>query len=69
MTNSMYLDTKKAARYLGLSNRTLEKFRLTGEGPVFRKFGRRCLYSLNDLEAWAESRRRRSTSDLGESFG
>jgi hypothetical protein len=61
-----YMATEPAARYLGLSPRSLEKMRLTGAGPVFRKFGRRVLYAMEDLEAWAQAQRRRSTSDPGE---
>jgi excisionase family DNA binding protein len=61
-----YLTTPNAASYLGLSPRTLEKFRVVGGGPAFHKFGRRVLYSYEDLETWAEGTRRRSTSDRGE---
>ena len=61
-----YLPTKEAAFYLGLSPRTLEKFRVVGGGPAFHKFGRRVLYTYEDLEAWAEGTRRQSTSDRGE---
>ena len=62
-----YLDTREAADFLGLSNRTLDRYRVTGEGPIFHKFGNRIRYALADLEAWATARRVRSTSeaDLG----
>lgn len=60
-----YLNTDQVAEILQLSPRTIEKFRLTGEGPDFHKFGRRCLYSIEDIERWTESRRRSSTSDPG----
>lgn len=65
MARPTYLPTTDAAQYLGLSPRTLEKYRVTGGGPLFHKFGRRVLYSEEDLATWAESKRRRSTSDLG----
>ena len=58
-----YLDTREAAQYLGLSNRTLDRYRVTGEGPVFHKFGTRIRYAQADLEEWAAARRMRSTSD------
>ena len=61
-----FLPTPKAASYLGLSPRTLEKFRVMGGGPAYHKFGRRVLYAFEDLEAWTEGTRRRSTSDRGE---
>ena len=58
-----YHDTESAAKQLGkLSPRTLEKWRITGEGPAFRKFGRRVVYAERDLEKWAESQRHNSTS-------
>jgi hypothetical protein len=58
-----YLTELEAAKLLRLSPRTLEKQRGLGGGPRFRKFGRRVLYALSDLEAWAESRTFQMTSD------
>ena len=60
---SVYLTTREAAAILGLSPRTLERYRVTGEGPAFRKFGRRVRYKRVDLDEWADRRRKRSTSD------
>ena len=57
-----FLDTDNAADYLGLSPRTLQKHRVYGGGPIFRKFGRRVLYALEDLDAWADARSRAHTS-------
>jgi hypothetical protein len=57
--------THEAAAFLGLSGRTLEKHRCTGTGPVFRKLGGRVVYAIEDLEAWAAERSRKSTSDSG----
>lgn len=65
LSSDQYLHTAEAARTLGLSKRTLEKWRCVGGGPVFFKFGRVCLYKPGDLIAWAETRRRISTSDPG----
>ena len=59
-----YLNNLQAARLLNISPRTLEKHRVNGGGPVFRKFGRRVLYARDDLHAWAIGRRCLSTSDL-----
>lgn len=61
-----FLSTKEAAHYLGLSTRTLEKMRLTGHGPRFRKHGRYVRYHIDDIDAWSEGRQRLSTSDTGE---
>ena len=32
-----YLSTREAAEYLGLSARTLDRYRVSGEGPVFHR--------------------------------
>lgn len=58
-----YLTTEEAAEFLRLSSRTLEKHRSTGGGPRYRKLGRRVLYTIADLEAWAEARKFEMTSD------
>jgi predicted DNA-binding transcriptional regulator AlpA len=58
-----YLRTPEAARFLGLSNRTLEKHRTYGTGPIYRKLGGRVVYALEDLQAWADRGAVTSTSD------
>jgi helix-turn-helix protein len=59
---SPFLNQEKAARYLGgLSTKTLERWRVTGEGPEFLKLGRRCFYTQSALDSWADSRKRRRT--------
>lgn len=62
----IFLDQSAAAELLGLSPRTLERFRLDGSGPQFRKFGRRVRYALSDIEAWADAQKRSSTSQSGD---
>lgn len=57
----------EAARLLGLSASTLNKFRLSGLGPPFIRLGSRAVgYRLSDIEIWLDARRRTSTSDIGE---
>lgn len=58
-----FLTTKHAAHYLGLSPRTLEKMRLTGNGPRFRKHGRYVRYHIDELDAWSRGERRNATSE------
>jgi hypothetical protein len=58
-----YLTNEEAAAFLRLSPGTLEKQRVVGGGPRFRKFGRRVLYAVQDLEVWANSRACDMTSD------
>jgi predicted DNA-binding transcriptional regulator AlpA len=60
-----FLRTPEAARFLGLSPRTLEKHRVYGTGPQYFKLGGRVVYKLNDLQTWADRGVRRSTSDPG----
>lgn len=57
------LRTPEAARFLGISLRTLEKHRTYGTGPVYRKIGGRVVYTINDLESWAAVGARKSTTD------
>jgi len=56
------LDATEAARFLGLSQSTLAKLRVSGGGPIFCKLGRRVLYRRVDLDDYLSSRRRRSTA-------
>jgi predicted DNA-binding transcriptional regulator AlpA len=58
-----YLRTPEAARFLGISGRTLEKHRTYGTGPSYRKIGGRVVYRVEDLQNWADLGLRTSTSD------
>jgi predicted DNA-binding transcriptional regulator AlpA len=60
-----FLRTPEAARFLGLSGRTLEKHRTYGTGPTYRKIGGRVIYALDDLKSWADRGAKKSTSDPG----
>ena len=64
-TERNYLSTREAAHYLGLAPRTLNRYRVSGDGPVFHRFGGRVRYRREDLDAWAAARRRVSTVDDG----
>ena len=59
------LDQREAAAVLRLSERTLERLRLTGDGPQFVKATRRVMYREGDLEAWIASKLMTSTSQKG----
>ena len=59
------LTTRQAAARLGLSPRTLERYRVTGGGPEFVKMGHAVRYVAGKLNEWIEARTRRSTSDDG----
>lgn len=58
-----FLNTKEAAAWLGLTKNTLEKMRVNGTGPTYRKHGRYVRYHMEDLVAWSEGSKRRSTSN------
>jgi hypothetical protein len=60
-----FLRTKEAARFIGVSGRTLEKHRIYGTGPKYSKIGGRIIYAVKDLRDWAERGARRATSDRG----
>ena len=60
-----YLRTPEAARFVGLSGRTLEKHRTYGTGPRYSKLGGRVVYRLDDLQAWVDLGAKASTSDPG----
>ena len=59
------LNTREAADYVRLGKPTMERFRISGEGPVFVKLGGAVRYRKADLDSWIEPRRVRSTSDGG----
>jgi predicted DNA-binding transcriptional regulator AlpA len=63
--NDPILNTREAARYLGLGKSTLDRFRVTGDGPIYLKLGGAVRYRLSDLKAWLDSRVTRSTSERG----
>ena len=60
-----YMRTKQAARYLDKGHRSLDRMRTEGGGPPYYKLGYSVRYRREDLDEWARSRRRLSTSDDG----
>lgn len=56
------ITTREAAKYLGLSSSTLNKWRCHGGGPEFLKLGRAVRYRFEDLDAFVAVRRLNSTS-------
>lgn len=54
-----FLSREEAAKYLserGLKTAkgTLQKWVTTGGGPAYRRFGKRAVYTIDDLNAWAK---------------
>jgi predicted DNA-binding transcriptional regulator AlpA len=59
-----YLRTPAAAEYLGLGQSTLERKRIDGTGPQWRRLGARVVvYAAEDLDAWASKQVHLSTSE------
>lgn len=62
MLNTDIMNTIEAARYVRLGKPTLDRFRVTGEGPRFAKLGGAVRYRRTDLDDWIASRLVASTS-------
>jgi Helix-turn-helix domain len=56
-----HLTVAETAEILNVSESWLNKARLTGDGPIFIKIGRRVVYNANDLSAWLSNRKFVST--------
>lgn len=66
MASEILLTVEEAAARLKISKHTLNRWRVTGEGPPFVKYGPRLVrYSEGTLDAWAAERRYGSTSEYG----
>jgi excisionase family DNA binding protein len=59
------LTVREAADYLGLSVSTLNKWRVSGEGPRYVKLGAAVRHDIRDLDSFIEAGVRNSTSDQG----
>jgi excisionase family DNA binding protein len=55
--------TVELAKLLGVSRRTLQRWRLEGGGPQYARIGRDCLYLVTDIENWLKQRRFINRSD------
>jgi hypothetical protein len=62
--SAVLLTTMEAARLLSLSPRTLERLRLSGDGPRYCKLRRSVRYRQADLELWANQNSVASTSEV-----
>lgn len=62
------LKTKQLAERVGQSERYWEMARIKGDGPAFIKIGRSVYYKLEDVEAWLESNKRKSTSEVKNEY-
>lgn len=52
-----YFTESEAAKHLGVGRRTLQRWRMTGEGPPYKRLGPKFIrYSVSDCEKWTKSR-------------
>jgi predicted DNA-binding transcriptional regulator AlpA len=57
MTANVYLSEEEFSSRYGIARRTLQRWRTTGDGPAFVRFGARHIkYRVSDIEAWAAAR-------------
>lgn len=63
-----FVRTAEAAAYTGLAKSTLEKLRVTGNGPRFSSCGRAVIYEVADLDAWIAANKRQSTSEMPDTL-
>ena len=64
LDESTFLTVRETAALLGLSPRTLDGYRVTGDGPAFHRFGSRVLYARFDVKAWVRAKRSRRVSSF-----
>ena len=50
-----FLNEKQVAEIMGISVKTLQRWRLFGEGPGWKKFGTAVRYPADALQAWIEN--------------
>lgn len=62
----MHLNQIQLAARWNISHRTLERWRWSGEGPLFIKIGGRVVYRLADIEAYELMQIRKSTSHVAQ---
>ncbi|MGQ0534147.1 MAG: helix-turn-helix transcriptional regulator [Caulobacteraceae bacterium] len=66
MSAQTLLTVEEAAARLKISKHTLNRWRVTGEGPPFVKYGPRLVrYVETVLDEWAQKRLHGSTSEYG----
>jgi hypothetical protein len=69
-TARAFLSRAEAAEYvqshgLPLARGTLQKYATTGDGPRYHKFGQRCVYRREDLDAWITTKLGRPVTSSG----
>jgi hypothetical protein len=60
------INARHTAQYLCVTEGTLAKWRLSGQGPKFIRVNRRIAYHPRDVAEWLDARRVSSTSQTLE---
>ena len=60
------LTPEQAAQYLGFTEGWMAKMRMRGGGPKWVRLGRKCRYTLADLDAWINTHRVSNTSEKSQ---
>ncbi len=67
MNFETYMSEGETAKLLGLSRRTLQRFRTEGNGPAFLRLAtRRVIYARSDIESWTKRCRQGGMAFGGE---
>lgn len=60
-----YLTPREAAKYCGVSPKTLESWRRLEKGPSYSKISSKLIrYDVSDLDSWMDSHRNELDNDL-----
>ena len=62
VTHPVLLSPRQLAARWGLSEKTLERWRMLGTGPAFLKLGGRVLYNIEEIHVHEQQRTRRCTA-------
>lgn len=67
MNTKIYMSEGEVAKLIGLSRRTLQRFRTEGSGPAFLRVAtRRVIYARSDIDTWTNSCRQGGMAFGGE---
>jgi predicted site-specific integrase-resolvase len=66
MNNRIAMRESEAAAHMGVSPKTLQSWRRTGEGPIFSKVGRIVIYRSTDMDEWLVNHQFKSTSQYNQ---
>lgn len=63
------LDTRDVAKLFGMSEVTLRKWRIKGDGPRFVRLGRAVRYLRSSVDAWMSAREFANTTEADVAEG